>query len=103
MREMFSSDSPVRKLIDGFKDFQKNWLGTRPELLDKLIRHGQSPEALIISCSGSPGNPLYTPTFRTFLRVTNNGRAHASNLKTVQYIRFSDLDGVCPFIPGRTG
>ncbi len=48
---------PFRKLIEGFGNFQKNCFESRPELFEKLIRHGQSPEALIISCSDSRIDP----------------------------------------------
>ncbi len=48
---------PFHKLIDGFRNFRENWLDARPELFDKLVRHGQSPEALVISCSDSRIDP----------------------------------------------
>lgn len=48
---------PFHKLIKGFESFQKSCFETKPELFDKLIRHGQSPEALMISCSDSRIDP----------------------------------------------
>jgi carbonic anhydrase len=52
----------MQKLVQGIHRFQKDVFGSRKELFERLA-HGQSPEALFITCSDSRINPnLLTQT-----------------------------------------
>lgn len=45
------------KLVEGFRDFQSDYFTGDTELFQKLIKDGQSPEALVIACSDSRIDP----------------------------------------------
>jgi carbonic anhydrase len=48
---------PFKNLISGYKSFHKNYFGGRKKLFKALVRDGQAPETLIISCSDSRTDP----------------------------------------------
>jgi carbonic anhydrase len=47
----------VSKFLNGFRRFQKNFLGKRHEMFDQLIQQGQHPRVLMIACCDSRCDP----------------------------------------------
>ncbi|AVP87240.1 carbonate dehydratase [Candidatus Phycorickettsia trachydisci] len=47
----------LHNLIDGYKEFRKNYFSHHKALFDNLSTHGQSPKILIIACSDSRVDP----------------------------------------------
>ena len=47
----------VTSLIDGFSDFRNNFFGEDKAFFKRLIRRGQHPKIMIISCSDSRVDP----------------------------------------------
>lgn len=47
----------IPRLIAGFKVFRAQYYEQRPDLIQKLVREGQKPEAMIIACSDSRVDP----------------------------------------------
>jgi carbonic anhydrase len=50
-------EMPFKHLISGYKSFRKNYFGGGRNLFSALIRDGQAPETLVISCSDSRTDP----------------------------------------------
>lgn len=48
---------PFRKFVQGYKDFYKNYFQSDSNVYEELVRHGQSPETLVIACSDSRTDP----------------------------------------------
>ncbi|MCE9507861.1 MAG: carbonic anhydrase [Alphaproteobacteria bacterium] len=48
---------PFKNLISGYRSFHKNYFGGGKKLFRTLVRDGQAPETLIISCSDSRTDP----------------------------------------------
>ena len=48
---------PFEKLVKGFRQFQTEYFNRDKRLYARLIKHGQSPEALVIACSDSRNDP----------------------------------------------
>ncbi len=51
------SSNVLKKLTDGFEVFRKENYEVNPERMARLIKDGQSPEALVIACSDSRSCP----------------------------------------------
>ena len=47
----------VKQLIKGFKDFKKNYFEKEKLFFDRLIKNGQEPKVMIISCSDARVDP----------------------------------------------
>lgn len=47
----------LERLIEGFRRFRQRYFVEQPEIYDKLVKHGQSPQALVIACSDSRVDP----------------------------------------------
>ncbi len=47
----------LERLIDGFRRFRQRYFVEQPEVYDQLVKHGQSPQALVIACSDSRVDP----------------------------------------------
>lgn len=48
---------PFEKLVKGFRQFQAEYFKKDKKLYTRLIKNGQSPEALVIACSDSRNDP----------------------------------------------
>lgn len=49
--------SDLETLIDGFRRFRQRYFVEQPGVYQKLVKHGQSPKALVIACSDSRVDP----------------------------------------------
>lgn len=49
--------SDLETLIDGFRRFRQRYFVEQPGVYEKLVKYGQSPEALTIACSDSRVDP----------------------------------------------
>lgn len=47
----------LERLVEGFRRFRQRYFVEQPEVYNKLVKHGQSPQALIIACSDSRVDP----------------------------------------------
>lgn len=47
----------LERLIEGFRRFRQRYFVEQPEVYDRLVKHGQSPQALVIACSDSRVDP----------------------------------------------
>ena len=47
----------IKKLINGYQRFHKQYFVEQPELYDSLFKKGQSPKFLVISCCDSRVHP----------------------------------------------
>ena len=47
----------LESLINGFRRFRQRYFVEQPEVYEKLVKHGQSPQALVIACSDSRVDP----------------------------------------------
>ncbi len=49
----------VEDLVSGFRRFQKRYCyyGKRREFVERLVRHGQAPKAMVVACSDSRVDP----------------------------------------------
>jgi len=83
----------MQKLIQGLHDFQANIFSSQRELFERLA-HGQSPDALFITCSDSRINPnLITQTEPGELFILRNagniipphGAANGGEGATIEY------------------
>jgi carbonic anhydrase len=57
MRQQKEKEMPFSHLISGYQLFRKNYFGGRKKLFSALVRDGQAPETLVISCSDSRTDP----------------------------------------------
>lgn len=48
---------PFKKFVQGYRDFYKNYFQSESHVYEELVRHGQSPETLVIACSDSRTDP----------------------------------------------
>jgi carbonic anhydrase len=48
---------PFEKLVKGFRQFQTEYFNKDKRLYTRLVKQGQSPEALVIACSDSRNDP----------------------------------------------
>jgi carbonic anhydrase len=84
----------MQKLIAGLHQFQATAFSSQRELFERLAHHGQSPEALFITCSDSRINPnLITQTQPGELFILRNagnivpphGAANGGEGATIEY------------------
>ncbi len=47
----------IKQLIEGNKEFRKNFFSPKNTLFDELVEHGQKPKTMIVSCSDSRVDP----------------------------------------------
>lgn len=47
----------IESLIEGYKKFQEQYYDGHCEIFEDLVRHGQSPKALMVACSDSRVDP----------------------------------------------
>ena len=47
----------IKTLIEGYKEFQKQYFNGKCGVFEDLVRHGQSPKVLMIACSDSRVDP----------------------------------------------
>lgn len=47
----------IDELVDGFRRFHSVYYGQRPELVERLVKHGQAPKVMVVACSDSRVDP----------------------------------------------
>lgn len=47
----------IEELIAGFRRFHADYYRHRPELVERLVRHGQTPKVMVVACSDSRVDP----------------------------------------------
>ena len=63
----------LKKLIEGYRQFHRDYFKNDPAVYDKLVKEGQSPEVLMIACSDSRTDPaLVTNSMPGDLFVVRN-------------------------------